>query len=162
MTTTVIEEWFERARTHAAQGNLVVVRADGQCLLLPALARASAKPEIVAAMERMIPPTAKRNVAAIADIMWANNGSPSIQAANEAIPFFGILMGLTCIGHSVWVFHGAADFLSAGCRDSDAMIVDSDSLKQLPRDWRTKALKSMRNPQILIHDRATYSLRIPA
>src|SRR5215471_5255004 len=89
MTVSGIEDWFDKARTLAARGNLVVVRGDGQCLILPALAKASVKPQMVAAMERMIPSTPKRNVAVIADTSWATSTSLSLQVANQSIPFFG-------------------------------------------------------------------------
>jgi hypothetical protein len=159
MTNASIEDSFERARVLAAQGQLVVVRGDGQCLILPALATASVNPEKVAAIEQIIPSTSKRRVAVIGDTTWATNATPSLQVANQAIPFFGLLMGFTSIGHSVWVFEGSANVLAAGCRGADVLIVDSASVAKLPNDWQIRAEGVMRNPQILIHDRASYKLR---
>ena len=161
MTTPDIEGCFERARNHAAQGKLAVMRADGQCLLLPALAKTSVNPQMVAAVERIIPPTTKRNVAVIGETAWASTASPSLQTANQAIPFFGMLMGFNCIGHSVWVFDGSANTLSAGCRHADVLIVDGASVSALSSDWQVQARAAMRNPQILIHDRTTYKLLGP-
>ena len=137
------------------------MRADGQCLALPALARESLNPKMVAAVERILPPTTRRNVAVIGETNWASAPSPSIQSANRAIPFFGMLMGLTCIGHSVWVFDGAADAIQAGCRGADVLIVDGASVSTLPGDWQIQARTTMRNPKILVHDRATYTLQVP-
>ena len=74
MTTDHIEDWFERARTNAAGGNLVVVRRDGRCMILPALAADSVKPEMVAGIERVIPSKTKRKVAVISDTSWAEDG----------------------------------------------------------------------------------------
>jgi len=71
LMTTSSEGWFDRARTLAAHGNLVVVRADGQFLILPALPMSSARPGIVEAVESLIPSTTKRNVAAVGDSSWA-------------------------------------------------------------------------------------------
>src|SRR5580698_1265700 len=115
MTSVILEDWFIQAREHAAQGNLVVVREDGRSLLLPAMRTTSVKPEMVAAIEQIIPSTTKRRVAVIAETSWASNSQPNLQAANQAIPFWGLLMGFASIGHAVWVFHGSADLLSAGC-----------------------------------------------
>jgi hypothetical protein len=159
MTIASIEERLERARTFAAKGNLVVVRDDGEFLILPALAKSAARPGNVAAVERMMPSTVKRNVAVIGDTSWAIDRHRSVQTANMAIPFFGLLMGLSCIGHSVWVFHGTANMLSAGCRGADVLIVDSALVVELPDNWQVEAKKTMRHPQILIHDRATYKLQ---
>ena len=87
--------------------------------------------------------------------------TPRLQAANQAIPFFGMLMGLSCIGHSVWIFDGSASVLESGCREADVLIVDSVRLSDLSSDWQGSAVKVMRNAQILVHDRATYQLRKP-
>jgi len=84
--------------------------------------------------------------------------SPNLQAASQAIPFFGFLIGFTCIGHSVWVFNGAADLLIAGCRHADLLIVDSELIRGLRSDWEAEARRVLRNPQIMIHDRASYKL----
>jgi hypothetical protein len=161
MTIPKIEEWFDKARMQAAQRNLVIIRTDGELLILPALARASVKPEMVAAVERMMPSTTKRNVAVIGDTSWATSTSPSLQVANQAIPFFGLLMGLASIGHAVWVFSGALNLISAGCRDADVLVVDSASIATLPNNWQGEAATVMRNPQILVHDRASYQLLRP-
>jgi hypothetical protein len=159
MAAANVEKCFEQARAQAAKGNLVIVRADGRHLLLPALTKDSVNPQMIASVERIIPSTTKRNVAVIADTAWAEQASPSIQAANQAIPFFGMLMGFTLIGHSVWVFNGAANVLSSGCQGADLLIVDSASLANLASKWQRIAQPAMRNPQIVVHDRATYKLR---
>jgi hypothetical protein len=159
MTTSTTNDRFDKARAQAARGNLVVVREDGQWLLLPALPRTSVKPEMVAAIERMIPSTTKRNVAVIADTSWATSAAPSIQIANQAIPFFGLLMGIATVGHSVWTFDGEVNLVNAGCREADVLIVDSASVPLMPADWAIEAEKVMRNPQILVHDRNSYQLR---
>jgi len=159
MTTPNLEEFFGHVRALAAQGSLAIVRSDGRYLALPALAKDSVNPQMIASVERTIPSIVKRKVAVIADTAWADEASPSIQAANQAIPFFGMLMGLTFIRHSVWVFNGAANLLSFGCRSADLLIVDSESLQKLESNWRDVVLPAMQNPRIFIHDRSTYKLR---
>jgi hypothetical protein len=150
---------FESVRTKAARGQLVIVRPDGQFLLLPALTKENVRAEVVAGVERMLPSTTKRNVAVIGDTTWATGAAPSLQTANQAIPFFGMLMGFASIGHSVWIFDGSTDVFESGCREADVLIVDSAHLAGLSPDWQRSAVKVMRNPQILVHDRATYQLR---
>jgi len=157
--TASSEDKFEPVRTKAAQGQLVVVRSDGRYLLLPALRTAAVKAEMVAAVERMIPSTTKRNVAAIADTTWANAETPTIQEASHAVPFFGLLMGFTTIGHSVWLFDGAENTFEPGCRQADVLIVDSALVSALPSDWQCDAATVMRNLEILVHDRTTCQLR---
>lgn len=158
MTGVDIEGLFEQARAMARQGNLVVLRQDGKHLFLPTLKPTSVKPEMRAAIEQIVPSTIKRFVAVIGDTSWASSSQPSLQAANQSIPFWGLLMGLSSIGHAVWVFQGSADILCAGCSGADVLIVDSASLAALPGNWQAQASKVMRNPQILVHDRASYKL----
>jgi hypothetical protein len=155
------EDKFELVRTRAAHGQLVVVRSDGRYLLIPALRTVAVKAEMVATVERMIPSTTKRNVAAIADTTWANAETPTLEAASHAVPFFGLLMGFTSIGHSVWLFNGADNVFESGCRQADVLIVDSARVSGLPSDWQCDAATVMRNPEILVHDRTSYQLRKP-
>jgi len=158
MTSLIIESWFKRAREHAGRGNLVVLREDGKLLLMPSIQPASVTPHMKVTVEQMLPSTTKRRVAVIGETSWASGDKPSFQTANQAIPFFGFLAGFAHIGHAVWVFRGSPDLLCAGCRDADVLIVDSASLGLLPRDWQVEAASTMRNPQILVHDRASYKL----
>jgi hypothetical protein len=155
------QDSFETVRAKAGQGQLVIVRPDGLYLLLPALRKENVKPDMLSGVERMLPSTTKRNVAVIGDTTWAAGESPSLEKANQAIPFFGMLMGFACIGHSVWIFDGSADVFESGCREADVLIVDSARLAALSSDWQPNAVKVMRNPQILVHDRTTYQLRKP-
>ena len=153
------EEKFKRVRAKAAQGQLVIVRPDGKYLFIPAPRRENAKAEAVVAVERILPSTTKRNVAVIANTTWALTDAPDLRRANEAIPFFGLLVGFASIGHSVWVFDGADDMLEQGCREADVLIVDSASLASLSSGWQDKAARVMRNPGILVHDRSSYRLK---
>ena len=153
------EEIFKQVRAKAAQGQLAIVRPDGKYLFIPAPRRENAKPDAVAGVEGILPSTAKRNVAIIGDTTWTMADAPDMRGANEAIPFFGLLMGFASIGHSVLIFDGADDVLEPGCRDADVLIVDSALLTRLSCGWQDKAARVMRNIQILVHDRASYQLR---
>jgi hypothetical protein len=161
MSTSDVEVIFHMVRAKAAQGQLIVLRPDLQWLALRALPRDAAPPQMIASVERMIPPTIKRNIAVIGDTSWAMDPEANLHAANQAIPFFGLLMGFGTIGHCVWIFDGSSFVLNAGCRDADVLIVDDACLANLPNDWQGNALKVMRKPQIFVHDRAKYQLRKP-
>jgi hypothetical protein len=155
-----LERLGEKIREKASQRNLVVLRPDGQLTLLPAMQREAAPPQGVAAVEKMLPSDTKRNVAVIADTAWTMTPSPSIQVANEAIPFLGLLMGFAAIVHAVLVFKARAlEIIGAVCRDADLLIVDDARLASLPRDWQARASGAMRGKQILVHDRTTFQLR---
>jgi|SRR5579859_22968 len=158
--TISLEEFFAGVRKKASQGQLVIVRPDGKHLLFPALKKESAPIDGLASVEKMLPSSVKRNVAVIGDTAWTMAEKPSPQAANHAIPFFGLLMGFATIGHAVWIFDiKPAAFLNDGCREADVLIVDDARLAALPAEWQVMVAKVMRNPQILVHDRATYQLR---
>lgn len=153
-----LERVFASVREKAAQGQLVILRPDGRVLGLPAVQ--NGPPEAVAAVEKILPSHTKRNVAVIGETDWALQQNVDVPSANRAIPFFGLLMGFACIGHSVWIFSPkVSSVLSAACRDADVLIVDSLSCSALPAGWQASAQKTMRNKQILIHDRETHHLR---
>ena len=158
-TATAIEQLFEGVRQRAAQRQLVIQRSDGRQMRLPAMDKEAAPPQAVAAVERLLPSTAPRNVAVIANTSWAITEKPSVQDATGAIPFFGLLMGFAAIGHAVWVFDGSAPILAAGCRDADMAIIDADRLEALPASWQNSVVPVMRTPRILVYDRATRQLR---
>ena len=156
-----LEQTFATMREKAAQRQIVILRPDGRYLLLPLPEKGAAPPEAVASIERILPSSVKRNVAVIGETAWTT-GTLSLPAANLAIPFFGLLMGLATIGHAVWIFDAATvTLLAVGCKDADFLIVDSASLESLSPGWQATAAKSMRSPQVLVHDRGTHRLRKP-
>jgi hypothetical protein len=156
-----LEQAFAKLRERASQRQIAVLRADARFMSIPAPDRAAAPAEAVAAVEKMLPSSTQRNIAAIGDTGWTVN-APSIAAANQAIPFFGMLMGFATIGHAVWVFDASTPaLLTAACGQADLLIVDSARIASLPQDWEGIAKKAMRGSQILVHDRATYKLRKP-
>jgi len=160
-----IEQVFAAVRRTAAgeEGTrgLVVVAPDRRMLLMPALEASEKLNEMAAGMERLIPSAVRRNIAVIActEIGSATGDGFNVAEANRAIPFLGLLMALTYLGHSVWIFEGHATALAAGCRDADVLFVDSGMVPLLDKGWEDTAAGAMRNGNILVHDRATFKLR---
>jgi hypothetical protein len=158
-----IEEVFTKARKAAAgeespeqKGRNVIIVTPGRMLMLqPCPAPGSMASSQVATVEGMIPAKVKRNVAAIA---YAELSALRADIS-KTIPFFGILLGFSYIGHAVWVFEGHASALAAGCKDANVLIVDGEMVPHLQTDWVSVASSAMKNREIYIHDRVTYSLR---
>lgn len=158
--SSAIERVFAAIRERAAERQLVILRPDGKPLAVPAPPRESVPPEQLAGVDRILPSSVPRRVAVIGDTAWSVAAQPNLREAASAIPFFGLLMGLSVAGHAVWIFDAATPAtLAAGCRDADLVIVDSAKLADLPPDWPQTASGGARRPQILVHDRATYRLR---
>jgi len=155
--TAGMETVFAPIRAKAARGNVVILRPNGQYLVFPVLKREQATAEAIAAVERILPSSSPRKIAVVAETNWTMN-APTIKAASEAIPFFGLLMGLATIGHAVWIVGPSTD-LAGACREADVLIVDSGSAATLPEGWPNRARQVMSGRQILEHDRATYRLR---
>lgn len=157
-----VEQTFAAIRERAAQRQLVILRPDGRQLMLPAMDPATAPANAVSAVERLLPSSVKRNVAAIADTSWTMSGAPNMRDAGRAIPFFGMLMGFASIGHSVWIFDGStAAALAAGCRDADLVIIDSARAEAFAAEWQSAINSVTRTKQMLLYDRATGQLRKP-
>src|SRR5258708_13994558 len=115
----------------------------------------------------MVRSEAKGNIAVIAPTqpkieaadVDAIPGTLDVVAMGRVIPFFGMLVGLTSIGHSVWVFDGQPPALAAGSRDADLLIIDSFMATRLTTKAADEAAHGMRNAHILISDRTPPALR---
>ena len=158
-----LDDIFARARRAAAGDRrtaLVIVRPDRKHMVMPAMSETPALKHAVLALRRLVPSDVKRSIAVIANTVFPGAGEPGVNEVNRSIPFVGMLMGLTYIGHAVWVFEGHSTALRAGCRDADVLIVDSAMLPLLSDGWQETASAVMRSPNILVHDRETFQLRI--
>jgi hypothetical protein len=161
-----IQEVFARLRQAAAgpgaEGGIAILKPDRTHLVMPRLAATPSLESMAKNMDRMVPGAVKRSIAVIAYTHFEApaGGVPGLAEVSKAIPFLGILVGLSYIGHAVWVFEGHASALAAGCRDADVLIVDSAMRGFLPPEWDGGAAATMRNPNILVYDRATSQLAI--
>jgi hypothetical protein len=159
-----IEEVFARLRQTAkapgAEGGLAILKPDRTHLVMPRLAATPSLETMAKNMDRLIPGEVKRNIAVIAYTVFdvPAGAAPGLAEVSKAIPFLGMLVGLSYIGHAVWVFEGHASALAAGCRDGDVLIVDSAMRPLLPPAWDADAAAAMRNGNILVHHRATFQL----
>jgi hypothetical protein len=161
-----IQEVFARLRQTSAApgalGGIAILKPDRTHLVMPRLATAPSLESMAKNLNRMIPAAVPRNIAVIAYTLFeAQSGAaPGLTDVNKAIPFLGILVGLSYIGHAVWVFEGHSSALAAGCRDADVLIVDSAMRACLAPAWESDAAAAMRNPNVLVYDRATLQLAI--
>jgi len=159
-----IHRVFDQARTSAAaehapgkdHSRQVVLVTPGRMLMLqPCPAPGSMPQNMVSQIERLVSPKVKRKIAVIAytELQAITKG------LSQAIPFFGMLVGMAYVGHSVWIFEGHATALAAGCKGADVLIVDSGMVPHLAADWRTLASSESPTIQIYVHDRTNHSLR---
>jgi hypothetical protein len=147
---------------------VILVQPDGTFLAFPCPAPGSMPAEKVSQIESIVPAEPPRNISAIAATALVTGQPRPIAiadekiflAAGEAIPFFGLLIGMAYIGHTVRVFDGTTPPLALGCKDADVLIVDSAQRAKLREDWLAIALPAMRNANVFVHDRQTYQLRI--
>ena len=164
LTAANIGEIFENVRKIAAgekgQGGLLILRPNRTYLKVPPMPENPELKKFAEGLSRLIPAGVQRNVAVISCTEFGDATTPSVTEVNAAIPFFGLLMGLSYLGHAVWVFEGHASALEAGCSNADALLVDSAMIPVLPAGWQETARAAMRSANILVHDRATFQLRI--
>jgi len=160
-----LEDVFQKARRSAAgefrpegtnpQDRFLIVVTPGRMIMHhPCQAAGSMPAAQVAAIERMVSSKVKRNIAAIAytDLEAVRT------RIDKTIPFAGFLLAFAYVGHAVWVFEGHSSALAAGCRGADFLLVDGGMVPFLQPDWIEVVSAVMRNPEIYIHDRATYAL----
>jgi hypothetical protein len=158
--TKPIEEIVASAWQTAAQpvnGSRVVVIITPDRILrpLPSPPIGSMPAQAIAPIEELAPSTSSLRILAISntDVLALMMGP------TRAIPFLGILLGLSYIGHKVVVFEGNAKALPAAVPETDIVIVDSAMLPLLPEDWMD-VVKGARGTveNIFIHDRSTFQL----
>jgi hypothetical protein len=154
-----------KVREMTAGGKYVgVIRPDRSYLLLAPPPKDSVPPQMVQMMAKMVPPRPPRTIGVIADTHFAFNvggrtpNVPSLAETGQAIPFFGMLLGLASIGHSVCVFPGTEESLESGCKQADLLVVDDAQIPALAADWQAVAAAAMRSPNIVVHDRASFKL----
>jgi hypothetical protein len=149
-------------RERTAGGRYVgLVRPDRTYLLIAPPRKDSMPQQMIQMMEKLVPAQPQRDLGAIADtyFTWkAGRGIPTLAETAQEIPFFGMLLGLACIGHSVCVFPGTGDSLTPGCKGTDLLIVDEAQIPVLADDWKMEAALAMRNQNILIHERSSFKL----
>ena len=150
------------ANGESGQRGLVILLPDRQYLVLPPMPDSPELKKIAAGLAQFIPADVRRNIAVIAPTSLAATGTPDVAQVGKAIPFLGLLMGLSQIGHAVWVFEGHPSALAAGCREADVLLIDSAVRPLLPEGWQDTARSALRNANILLHDRATFQLRVIA
>ena len=160
---TNLREIFDNIRKIAAgdkgQGGLVILRPNRSYLVVPKMPESPELKKFAEGLAHLLPPGVQRNVAVISYTEFGAQ-TPTVTEVDKAIPFFGLLMGLAYLGHAVWVFEGHASALAEGCRDADALLIDSAMLPLLPSGWQETARAAMRNANILVHDRASFQLRV--
>lgn len=138
-----------------------LIRPDRSYMLVASPAKSAVPAQMIQMMEKMIPPRPPRNVAVIADTYFTwkiGGGIPSVEEIGREIPFFGMLLGMACIGHSVCVFPGTDESLAAGCAGADMLVVDDAQIPSLAADWKKIAAAAMRSANIVVHERAGFRL----
>jgi hypothetical protein len=154
-----IELLFAKIRKQAAANRGVsLLRPDQILYTLPAPPPGSINPQLEAGVKAMVPSDSPRNIAAISARGALSAGDPTKPPAlpdiARQVPFFGLLIGLSYVGHAVWIFEAISTMLPAGCEDADVLLIDSLAVAALPKDWATDAGAIMRNPNILVFDRS--------
>jgi hypothetical protein len=157
---------FAKARAKASGENenfrIAVVRPDRAVLFFPLPPPPPQTSEMAKKLSSVVPSDRGRNIAVISSTeftMSRTGAGASLQEANSAIPFIGILCGLAYLGHRIWIFEGHPSALPLGLEQSDVLVVDSGMLPFLQPDWMQVAQRVMQDdPRIFVHDRKTYRL----
>lgn len=150
---------FDRARAAAGETsidkegrehNQVIIVTPGRLLIGKDCPLAEDLPvEQLAILGELVAPNPKVNIAAIA-YTYLEALKTDVR---RAIPFIDFLLGFGALGHRVLVFEGHSSALTAGCRDTDLLLVDEAIAAIMDADnpeWRTQAKVVMRGDTIKI------------
>lgn len=159
-----IDRVFEQARKTAAieRGDgrqlarqVVLVTPSRVLMLQSCPAAGSMKQNLVSQIEQVLSPKVKKKVA----VIGYTEQKAVTENIQKAIPFFGMLIGIAYIGHSVWVFEGHPSALAAGCKEADVLMVDGHMVPYLSADWQAAVRTVSPAIQIYMHNRENQSLR---
>ncbi len=141
---------------------IAIVRPDRVVLFFPLPPPPPQTSQMAKQLAAVIPSDRGRNIAVVSstEFTMSGNGTPTtLQEANSAIPFIGILCGLAYLGHRIWIFEGHSSALRLGLEQSEIVIVDSGMIPFLQPDWMQVARSAIQDdPRIFIHDRKSYRL----
>jgi hypothetical protein len=156
------ENLFAEVRQEATRNRgLSIVRPDGKRLILPPPEAGSIAAQRVKALEAILASKPTRQIAAIAASGAFAGGpdqAPKVTEIARQVPFLGMLIGFSFVGHAVWAFESNPAMLRPGCGSADLLIVDSEALASLPSGWQDEAASAMRNANILVFDRGKEKL----
>src|SRR5579863_3652628 len=166
------EATFQMARRIAVKGKVlrpgglaercVAVVTPGRLILpIPCPPDGTYHPDLVATLSRMVPDPKPQTISVIAfndlsrSIPTDHPESQGITAKriDTMIPFLGLLMCMTNLGHNVVVFEGHSSALTLGCGDADLLLVDEAMMEHLPKEWVRVAKSVLRQPRILVWGR---------
>jgi hypothetical protein len=151
------ESFFSKVRRKAEGSHGVsVVRSELVHYIVPAPPQGTIGEQMIAGVKAVLNSEQPRNIAAIApaDALAGDPARPpALPEIARHVPFFGLLMGLAYLGHTVWIFEAVASLLADGCEDADVLIVDSNAIATLPSGWSENVSGVMRNANILVYDR---------
>lgn len=103
------------------------------------------EPSFYSMLEEIAPSSNHWNILAIGMTEFrAFNASP-----HNSVPFLNLLHGFAQIGHAVILFEGHPSGFMQMCRNRDLLVVDSEMIPFLQKDWLEVARLTMRKPNIL-------------
>jgi hypothetical protein len=77
----------------------------------------------------------------------------SFQRLWALLPNLRYLVGAACLGNNVVAFEGHGQDFAAGCSAADVLLVDDGMIPLLSPDWAAIAVKTLRQPRILVFGR---------
>ena len=142
----------ERAKTR--RGNSIIIVTPGRILIeLPCSPAGSMAQNVVAPIQELAPlPATTITVIGFNDIVadFPNARINEIEKQrqlremmNQAVPFFGYVLGFGYLGHNVLLFEGHPQAYAAGVRGAEMLMVDSIMIEALPPDWIEIARREM-------------------
>jgi hypothetical protein len=69
------------------------------------------------------------------------------------VPNLSYLVGAACLGNTVVAFEGHPRDFAAGCAGADMLILDDGMMPLLGPDWAAIALKTLRQPRVILFGR---------
>ena len=144
------------AGTHGVR-RVVIIAPDGTLVNVPVQAAEDADRSLLRDVRAALAPENEAltglSITAINCTLGVQRLGRSFRHLLPLVPNLSYLVGAACLGNTVVAFEGHPDAFAIGCEQADMLIVDDGMLPFLQADWAAVALKTLRQPRIILFGR---------
>jgi hypothetical protein len=136
---------------------VVIIAADGTLVNIPVPGAADADQTLLRDVRLALSPNKEPHtgltITAINCTTGAQRRARSFHKKLSLVPNLSYLVGAACLGNTVVSFEGHPTDFVAGCIDADMLLLDDGMIPLVQPDWAVIAVKTLRQPRIILFGR---------
>lgn len=144
------------AGTHGMR-RVAIIAPDGTLVLVPVPDPGEADQSLIRDVRAALAPQGEAvtglTITAINSTSGVQRLGRSFQKLLPLVPNLSYLIGAAYLGNTVVSFEGHPHVFAAGCEEADMLLLDDGMIPFLQSDWAAVALKTLRQPRIILFGR---------